>query len=161
MIKDIELTIKTFWTEHSHNVWNSMIKKWSTHRVPHRKFPGRLHKEAAVFERPHGVRPCFTARINEATVDPTRHFVYLQPHVFRATFHDLFPNIWIIFGNRIPFYIWSYIWKFYVTQMFIFGIFYIWELYILYLKIIYFVKFYQFFNISKPRKSYILPKFYI
>lgn len=77
-----------------------MIEKWSTHRVPHGELPGGLHKEAAVLEGPHGVRPCFTARINEATVDPARHFVYLQPHVFRATFHHLFPNVSTIFSIK-------------------------------------------------------------
>lgn len=70
-----------------------MIEKWGTHRVPYRKFPGWFHEEAPIFKRSHSIGPCFTARINEATIDPARHFVYLQPHVFRATFHDLFPSI--------------------------------------------------------------------
>lgn len=96
-IKGEKLTVKAFRAEHSHNVWNSMIEKWGTHRVPYREFPGWLHEEAPIFKRSHGIRPCFTARINEATIDPARHFVYLQPHVFRATFHDLFPSIWTIF----------------------------------------------------------------
>lgn len=70
-----------------------MIEKWGTHRVPYREFPGWFHEEAPIFKRSHSIGPCFTARINEATIDPARHFVYLQPHVFRATFHDLFPSI--------------------------------------------------------------------
>lgn len=99
-IKGEKLTIKAFRAEHSHNVWNSMIEKWSTHRVPYREFPGWFHEEAPIFKRSHGIRPRFTARINEATIDPARHFVYLQPHVFRATFHDLFPSIWTIFDTH-------------------------------------------------------------
>lgn len=99
-IKGEKLTVKAFRAEHSHNVWNSMIEKWGTHRVPYREFPGWFHEETSIFKRSHSIRPCFTARINEATVDPARHFVYLQPHVFRATFHDLFPSIWTIFDTH-------------------------------------------------------------
>lgn len=87
------LTVKAFRAEHSHNMRHRVIEKWSAHGVPHWEVSRGLHEKASVLEGPHGVRPRLAARVDEATVDPARHFVYLQPHVFRATFHHLFPRL--------------------------------------------------------------------
>lgn len=65
-----------------------MIEKRCAHSVSHGELPRLFHEKTAVLERTHCVSPRLTARIDETTVDPARHFVYLQPHVFRAISHD-------------------------------------------------------------------------
>lgn len=65
-----------------------VIEQRCAHGVPHGKLSRLFHEKTAVLEGPHRVRPGLAARIDEATVDPARHFIYLQPHVFRATSHD-------------------------------------------------------------------------
>lgn len=65
-----------------------VIEERGAHGVPDGKLSRLFHEKTAILECSHRVRPRLAARIDEATVDPARHFIYLQPHVFRATSHD-------------------------------------------------------------------------
>lgn len=84
----LALTIQTLRAEHSHDMGHRVIEEGCAHGVPDGKLPRLFHEKTTVLERPHRVRPGLAARVDEATVDPARHFIYLQPHVFRATSHD-------------------------------------------------------------------------
>lgn len=64
-----------------------VIEEGRAHGVPHGELSRLLHEKAAVLEGAHCVGPRLAARIDEAAVDPARDFIYLQPHVFRATSH--------------------------------------------------------------------------
>lgn len=84
----IRLTKQTLRAEHSHNMRHRVIEERCAHSVPHGKLSRPFHEKAAVLECAHRVGPCLATRVDETTVDPARHLVYLQPHVFRAISHD-------------------------------------------------------------------------
>lgn len=70
-----------------------VIEERRAHSVSHGKLSRLFHEKTAVLESAHCVDPCFAARIDETTIDPARHFIYLQPHVYKTYFSRFYLRV--------------------------------------------------------------------
>lgn len=61
------------------------VEKWNPCCIPYWKFSGFICKKCSILKRAHGIHPSFTCAVDETSINPCSHSVYLQ----HGTLHKL------------------------------------------------------------------------